>query len=127
MCGSSATRGHLTTCLWSRCCAVVLIIVELRRPARLDPYKRTNRSPSARGLLSAVGIACLAYLCLQFTGLLLHLAASAQLAPNRLHRTDVFDTIASVCSVLAWIVLLMGLWRLAVWLRAIRGIRAQRL
>ena len=65
----------------------------------------------------AAVVPCILYVCLQFAGLVLHIIAAAHNGPEYL-RTDVLDTFAWVCSIVAWLVLLVGSVRLVVKLRA---------
>jgi hypothetical protein len=89
-------------------------------------YGRARRRPTAGGVILAVVVPCALYICLQFAGLVLHIIAAAHNGPEHLRRTDVFDTLASVCSIVAWLVLLVGLVRLVVKLRAVAATRSQR-
>jgi hypothetical protein len=94
------------------------------QPGLPNAYERARRRPAAGELILAVVAPCILFISLQFIGLLLHISGAARsgFAPGR---TDVVGTLASVCSVLAWLVLLVGLARLGIKLRALAPTRAQ--
>jgi uncharacterized membrane protein (GlpM family) len=97
-----------------------------RQPELPSADGRVRGRSTAGEAIRAVIVPCILYICLQFAGLVLHILAAAHNGPEHLRRTDVFDTVASVCSIVAWLVLLVGLVRLVVKLRASAAARAQR-
>jgi hypothetical protein len=82
------------------------------------PPTRGN-APTAGGVVAAAVVPCLLYLFLQFVGLVLHLTGAAR-------RADWLGTLGSVCSLVAWFVLLLGLVRLVIKLRDLAAMRAER-
>jgi hypothetical protein len=87
-------------------------------------YGRARRRPTAGGVILAVVVPCVLYICLQLIGLVLHLIGAARSGPAG--RANLFGTLGSVCSVVAWLVLLAGLVRLVVKLRALAATRSKR-
>jgi hypothetical protein len=61
---------------------------------------------------------------LQFIGLVLHISDAARSGPAP-GGTDPLEAVGSVCSVVAWLVLLVGVARLGIKLRALAATRAQ--
>lgn len=59
--------------------------------------------PSGAELLRAVLVPCALYISLQFLGLVLHITGAAQ-------RTNWPATLATVCSLLAWLVFYSPAW-----------------
>jgi hypothetical protein len=82
-------------------------------------YVADRRPPTTGRVLTALVVPCLVYIFLQFVGLVLHLTGAAR-------RLDWLGTLASVCSLVAWFVLLVGLVRLVIKLRAWAATRAGR-
>ncbi len=74
----------------------------------------------------AVVVPCTLYICLQFAGLVLHIIAAAHNGPEHMRSTDASGNLASVCSIYAWLVLMVGLVRLVVKLRALAAAHSQR-
>jgi hypothetical protein len=89
-----------------------------------DAYGRARRRPAAGGILQAVAVPCVLYIGLQFIGLMLHIIGAAHSGPAG--GANLFGTLGSVCSVVAWLVLLVGLVRLVVKLSALVATRSKR-
>ncbi len=89
-------------------------------------YGRARRRPTAGGLILAVVVPCVLYICLQLIGLVLHIIGAGRGGPARAGQANLFGTLGSVCSVVAWLVLLVGLVRLVVKLRAFAATPSQR-
>ena len=89
-------------------------------------YGRARRRATAGGIILAVVVPCVLYICLQFIGLVLHLIGVARSGPAGAGQANLFGTLGSVCSVGAWLVLLVGLVRLVVKLCALAATRSQR-
>lgn len=70
-----------------------------------------RRRPTVGELLRSILVPCALFISLQFLGLVLHITGAA-------HRTNWPGTLATVCSSLAWLVLLVGLVRLVAKVRA---------
>jgi hypothetical protein len=91
-------------------------------PRQTEPSSvdlRRRRPPSLGGVVAALIVPCLLFLFLQFVGLVLHLTGAAE-------RADWLGTLSSVCSLLAWFVLLVGLAHLVSKLREFAATRAGR-
>jgi hypothetical protein len=93
------------------------------QPALPSAYEPARRRPTASELILAVFVPGLLFISLQFIALVLHVSNAARtgLTPGR---TDLSGTLASVCSGVAWFVLLAGLVHLAIKLRAFAAARA---
>jgi len=85
-----------------------------REPSR--GYVRRRRPPTAGGVVAALVVPCLLYIFLQFVALVLHLIGAAS-------RSDLLGTLGSVCSFVAWFVLLVALARLVIKLRVLAAMR----
>jgi hypothetical protein len=89
-----------------------------REPGLPDADGRTRRRPTVGELIRADLIPFVLYISLQFLGLVLHLIGAAR-------RADWPGTLATVFSLVAWLVLLVGLARLVVKLRALVATRSR--
>jgi hypothetical protein len=101
-----------------------LSIVASSHPGPPSAYEGPRRRPTAGELILAVVVPCILFISLQFIGLVLHVSGAARSGPTP-GRTELVGTLGSVCSVVAWLVLLVGLARLGVKLRALMAMRAQ--
>jgi hypothetical protein len=88
------------------------------QPGIPNASERRRRRSTAGGLILAVVLPCILFICLQFVALVLHVSGAARSGPADA-RPDLFGTLGSVCSLAAWLVLLAGLVHLRVKLRAL--------
>jgi hypothetical protein len=94
------------------------------RQAELPQPSGRARRPTVGELIRAIVVPGLLYICLQFAGLVLHLIGAAHSDAGR--RSDAFGTLGSVCSVVAWLVLVVGVAYVVVKLRDLATTRSGR-
>jgi hypothetical protein len=94
----------------------------MSKPPKLTPAYPHARHRKIAGEVARTVLAVLVlYICLQGIGLVLQIIGAAHAGSGR---TDVLGTVASVVSAVAWLIVLIGLVRVVVKVRASRTRRA---